>query len=71
MGLHLKPPAANFHAPKSKRKTDAALLKTIQEGHPETAMSAWKNALSDDQLKDILAYIRKLSPPTVGPTDRG
>ena len=71
MGLQLRPPAANFHKPESKRKADAELLKTIREGHPETAMSSWKNALSDDQLTDILAYIRKLSPPTAGPTDRG
>lgn len=71
VGLHARPPAANFHTPESKRKSDAELLKTIHEGHPETAMASWKNALSDDQLKDILAYIRKLSPPNKGPTDRG
>ncbi len=71
LGLHMKPPAANFHKPESKHKSDAELFTTIQEGHSETAMASWKHALSDDQLRDILAYIRKLSPPAAGPTDRG
>ncbi len=71
VGLHANPPAANFHTPESKNRPDAALLRTIQIGHTETAMAAWGNALSEDQLKDIIAYIRKLSPPTTGPTDRG
>ncbi len=71
VGLHARPPAANFHSPESKRKPDAALLQSIREGHPETAMASWKNALSDEQIADILAYIRKLSPPGSGPTDRG
>jgi mono/diheme cytochrome c family protein len=71
VGLHANPPAANFHAPESKNRSDAALLKIIQDGHTETAMAGWKNALSEEHIKDILAYIRKLSPPTQGPTDRG
>jgi mono/diheme cytochrome c family protein len=71
VGLHANPPAANFHAPESKRKSDAALLESIRAGHPETAMASWGNALSSEQIADILAYIRKLSPPGSGPTDRG
>jgi mono/diheme cytochrome c family protein len=71
VGLHTKPPAANFHSRESKKKSDAALLQFIQQGHPETAMAAWKGALSDEQINDIIAYIRKLSPPSAGPTDRG
>jgi mono/diheme cytochrome c family protein len=71
VGLHAKPPAANFHSPESKKKSDAALLQLIQQGHPETAMASWKGALSDEQINDIIAYIRKLSPPNTGSTDRG
>jgi mono/diheme cytochrome c family protein len=71
VGLHARPPAANFHAPESKKKSDAALLKVVQQGHAESAMAAWKGALSDEQISDIVAYIRKLSPPSSGPADRG
>jgi mono/diheme cytochrome c family protein len=71
VGLHTKPPAANFHSPESKKKPDAVLLRFIQQGHPETAMAAWKGALTDEQINDIIAYIRKLSPPSSGPADRG
>jgi mono/diheme cytochrome c family protein len=71
VGLHANPPAANFHSPESKRKSDAALLQSIQQGHPETAMASWRGALSEEQINDIIAYIRKLSPPNSGPTDRG
>lgn len=71
VGLLAKPPAANFHTPESKKKSDAALRETILQGHPETAMASWKGSLSDEQINDIIAYIRKMSPPSSGPTDRG
>jgi mono/diheme cytochrome c family protein len=61
LGLHLNPPAANFHKPESRNKSDEALLKAIREGHSETAMASWKGELLDEELQDVLAYIRKLS----------
>ena len=61
LGLHLNPPAANFHTPESRNKSDEVLLKAIREGHSETAMASWKDELLDEELQDVLAYIRKLS----------
>jgi mono/diheme cytochrome c family protein len=61
MGKALSPPAANFSSPESMRKTDAELLKVIHEGHPDTAMTAWKGSLSEQEFQDLLAYVRHLS----------
>lgn len=61
IGLHTRPPAANFHRPESRNKSDEDLLKAIRQGHSETAMASWKGALSEEKQRDVLAYIRKLS----------
>lgn len=41
-------------------KSDAELLAIIANGKPRTAMPAWKDLLSDEQRRDVLAYIRTL-----------
>lgn len=61
MGKSLDPPAANFSSPESMHKSDAELLKVIREGHPDTAMTAWKGSLSEQEFQDVLAYVRHLS----------
>ena len=55
----LGPSPADFTSPESMQKTDADLLKTIHEGKPN--MPAWKLRLSNDDSRDVLAYIRNLS----------
>lgn len=37
-------------------KPDSRLLKSIHEGRPNTAMDAWKSKLSDEAIRDVLAY---------------
>jgi mono/diheme cytochrome c family protein len=32
-------------------------LKSIHEGRPNTAMDAWKSKLSDEAIRDVLAYV--------------
>ena len=61
MGKSLNPPAPNCASPESQRKPDAELLKVIREGHPESAMTAWKGTLSEQQFLDVLSYVRKMS----------
>lgn len=41
-------------------KSDADLLAVIANGKPRTAMPAWKDLLSEEQRRDVLAYIRTL-----------
>lgn len=54
----LGPDPANLTAPSIKKKSDAALLKTIHDGKPN--MPAWKGNLSESQSRDVLAYVRTL-----------
>lgn len=61
MGKTLSPPATNFASPESMHKSDAELLKAIREGHPDTAMTAWKGSLSEQEFQDLLSYVRQLS----------
>jgi mono/diheme cytochrome c family protein len=62
-GKLMDPPAANFRSQESKKRSDSELLKTIQEGHPLTAMTGWQNELNKREMMDVLSYIRKLSVP--------
>jgi mono/diheme cytochrome c family protein len=41
-------------------KPDQDLLKIIANGKPRTAMAGWKDHLSDDEQRAVLAYIRSL-----------
>ena len=42
-----------------KKTTDAEMIKTIKEGHKP--MPAYKDKLSDDQIKALVAYVRKFA----------
>ena len=38
-------------------KPDSRLLQSIHEGRPNTAMDAWQSAMSDEAIRDVLAYV--------------
>lgn len=59
-GKVLIPPAADFTSAASKKKSDADLLKIIENGKPPTAMVAWKGQLSDQDIQNVLAYVKTL-----------
>ena len=42
--------------------TDEDLARSITEGLYGTAMPAWKGLVSDGELRDVIAYIKSLSP---------
>jgi mono/diheme cytochrome c family protein len=50
---------ANLTSPATKKKSDAALLNTIHEG--KSSMPSWNVRLSEQDSRDVLAYIRNLS----------
>lgn len=56
----LSPRPANLISAATSVKSDAELLAVIAEGRPRTAMPAWKNLLSEQERRDVLAYIRSL-----------
>jgi mono/diheme cytochrome c family protein len=59
-GKVLAVPAADFTSAASKKKSDAELLTTIENGKPPTAMVAWKGQLSDRDIQNVLAYVKTL-----------
>ena len=50
---------ANLTSPATKKKSDAVLLNTIHEG--KSSMPSWNVRLSEQDSRDVLAYIRTLS----------
>ena len=54
----LKSSAADPTSSKVKDEPDVELFQTILNGRPPNAMSAFKGKLSDQQIHDVVAYIR-------------
>jgi len=53
---------ANFQSMKSRSKTDWELLIAITQGVMFSPMHGWRDRLTDDQIKDVLTYIRQMAP---------
>lgn len=60
MGMQLVPKPADLTSETVQGHLDASLFKRIHDGKPNTAMGAWSYALSDDEIWDVLAYVRTL-----------
>jgi mono/diheme cytochrome c family protein len=58
--LSLSPRPGNLISAATSAKSDEDLLKIIAKGRPRTAMPAWKDELSDEDQRNVLAYIRSL-----------
>lgn len=56
----LSPRPASLVSAATSVKSDAELLAVIANGKPRTAMPAWKTELSEEERRDVLAYIRTL-----------
>jgi mono/diheme cytochrome c family protein len=54
----LGPSPADLTRPSTAARSDAELLKTIHEGKPN--MPAWRFRFSDEEGRDVLAYVRTL-----------
>ena len=58
----LKVPPTNFHTYISRLKDDAELQKTINQGKRFLGMHNWEDTLTDEQIRDLIAYIRSAAP---------
>lgn len=58
--ITLVPPPADLSSPGVQNRLDGTLFRRIHEGRPNTAMGAWKHRLSDEEIWDVLAYVRTL-----------
>ena len=57
--VSLRVPPANFHTYLSRIKDDAEFEKTIKQF---LGMHNWEETLTDEQIHDLLAYIRSAVP---------
>ena len=57
----MMPPPVDLTSAKVKSQPDSDLLQAIQNGRPPTPMPAFKGQLSEQQIHDVLAYVRSLS----------
>lgn len=55
-------PPANFHTARSKAKTDFELLTSISYGIAFSPMHAWRGRITDDELLELVRYLRELAP---------
>lgn len=59
--MKFTPPVADLTLPSVQNKLDAGLFKRIHEGKPGTAMGAYRSALSDEEILEVLVYVRTLA----------
>ncbi len=55
-------PPANFQVLKSRSKTDMELLLAIKQGVLFSPMHGWADRLSEQDMWDVLSYVRTLAP---------
>lgn len=55
-------PPVNFRSVKSRTKTDMELFLAVKQGALFSPMHGWADRLSDEQIWDVLTYIRSLAP---------
>ena len=64
--MKFAPPVADLTSPAVQGKLDARLFKSVHDGKSNTAMGAWRESLTDDEIWDVLAYVRTLAPERAG-----
>jgi thiosulfate dehydrogenase len=76
LGHKLAPPASDLTSESTQRKSDEELLKIIETGKSLTTMPSFEGQLSEQEIRDVVAYLRLLpqqpSPPNIQrpPADR-
>lgn len=58
----LDPKPADLTSAKTQQKADPDLLEVLKFGRPGTAMPAWMGQINEEEMRDVLAYIRSLAP---------
>jgi mono/diheme cytochrome c family protein len=60
-GLQIVPPA-NFQSLRSRAKSDFELLTIVEYGIAFSPMHGFRGRLTDDELLDVINYIRTIAP---------
>jgi mono/diheme cytochrome c family protein len=56
----LSPRPGSLVSAATSAKSDRDLLRTIENGKPRTAMPAWKDILTEEEMREVLRYVRSL-----------
>lgn len=59
-GRELRVPPTNFHGPILQMKSDEQLLASVEFGVVTSQMHAWRGRLTEQELQDVVAYVRAL-----------
>lgn len=59
-GLIVRP--TDFHTERSRAKTNFELLIAISNGVLFSPMHAWRGRLKDEEMMDVIQYVRALAP---------
>lgn len=54
----LNPPPADLGSARVQTQLAPQLIKTVHEGRPDTAMGAWRHALSEQEIEEVVAHLR-------------
>jgi mono/diheme cytochrome c family protein len=54
------PPVADLTSAKVYTQLAPELIRTVHKGRANTAMETWENLLSDQDIEDVVAYLRSL-----------
>ncbi|MGE3151544.1 MAG: cytochrome c [Nitrospiraceae bacterium] len=74
---YLSPRPASLISAATSAKSDKELLQIIDQGKPHTSMRAWSGMLTNEEQRDVVAYIRSLiqfrppSPDRPPPSESG
>lgn len=74
IGSHIYPRAADLTASRTQSKSDGALAWIIGNGIPHTGMPGWKQTLKDEDIWQLVTYVRALPngvPPETAPAASG
>lgn len=55
-------PPENLQSPRSRSKTDRELMLGISQGVLFSPMHGWRDRLSEQEMRDVLSYIRTFAP---------
>ncbi len=60
--VSLKVPQSNLGTYISRLKDDAEVRNTIKQGKQFLGMHKWEDTLADEEIRDLIAYIRSAAP---------
>ena len=54
------PPVADLTSAKVSTQLAPQLIRSVHKGRANTVMGRWENVLSDQEIEDVVAYLRSL-----------